>query len=339
MTADAWVFALLDGMCPLHLVLGPDGRILHAGPTVGRLFAGRSVEGKDLLEVMDVTRPHGITRARDLFAHSGRRLRLALRGGPQTELTGAAHRVGHGDTLVVVLSFGIGLVDAVRAHALTAADFAITDPSIEMLYLVEAKSAAMDLSRRLNLRLEQARHSAEQRAMSDPLTGLANRSGLDAAMAGLIATDTGFALMHIDLDYFKAVNDTHGHAAGDAILLSVASAMKRETRREDVVARIGGDEFVILLVGLRDRPALDRIATRLIASIEHPVPFGGAHCKVSCSIGTVLSDDYARPNQDRMLADADIALYAAKSAGRATHRFHLGQSGAGETGQIGFDHG
>lgn len=337
MTGDAFLFPLLDGMCPLHLVLGPDGRIVHAGPTLAKLFPGRAIEGEDFLHVMEVMRPHGINQPPDLLVHSARRLRLALRHGPRTELTGAVHPVGEGGALVVVLSFGIGLVDAVRAHGLTAVDFAVTDPSIEMLYLVEAKSAAMDLSRRLNLRLEQARHSAEQRAMSDPLTGLANRSGLDAAMAGLIATDTGFAMMHVDLDFFKAVNDTHGHAAGDAILMSVAAAMKGETRREDIVARIGGDEFVILLVGLRDRPALDRIATRLIAAIEQPVPFGGASCQVSCSIGTVLSHDYARPDQERMLADADIALYSAKSAGRATHRFHLDQACAVQTGQIVFN--
>lgn len=333
------LFPLLDRLCPLHFVLGADGRILHAGPTFVRLQGGVDVVGSDLFDVMHLSRPQGIGCARDLLGKTARRLRFVLRVEPYTELTGALHPVGSDGAAVVALSFGIGLVEAVRAHGLTAADFAITDPSIEMLYLVEAKSAAMDLSRRLNLRLEQARRAAEERALSDPLTGLANRGGFEAALAGLIATDAGFALMHIDLDHFKAVNDTCGHAAGDAVLLNVASAMRGETRRSDVVARVGGDEFVILLDGLLDRQALDAIARRLISAIEKPVVFEGAELRVSCSIGTVLSDDYVRPEPERMLADADQALYAAKSAGRATHKFHCETFLDSETGQSRADQG
>ena len=333
------LFPLLDRLCPLHFVLGVDGRILHAGPTLKRVLGRGVLEGCNLFDVMDVTRPQGIQQAGDLAGHAGRKLRFVIRTDARTELTGAVHSLGPDGPAIVDLSFGIGLVEAVRAHGLTAADFAATDPSIEMLYLVEAKSAAMDLSRRLNLRLEQARRKAEERALSDPLTGLANRGGFEAALAALIATDAGFALMHIDLDHFKAVNDTHGHAAGDAVLLSVAAAMRAETRRSDVVARVGGDEFVILLDGLLDRAALEGIGRRLIAAIEKPVPFGEARLCVSCSIGTVLSDDYIRPEPERMLADADCALYAAKSAGRATHRFHRDALGTGETGQAVADRG
>lgn len=339
MIEEAALFFLLDRLSPLHLVLATDGRIVHAGPTLARLLGKQIIEGCDLLDLFEVTRPQGIAQSLDLLDHSGRRLRFVVRQEPKTELTGALHQLAEGRCAVVALSFGIGLVEAVRAHGLTAADFATTDPSIEMLYLVEAKSAAMDLSRRLNLRLEQARRAAEERALSDPLTGLANRSGLEAALAGLIATDTGFALMHIDLDHFKAVNDTHGHAAGDAILLSVADAMRSETRRADVIARVGGDEFVILLEGLLEHDALDSVATRLIRAIEKPVRFGDADCRVSCSIGTVISDDYVRPDPERMMSDADLALYAAKSAGRAAHRFHKSGHRPERTGQSHVDHG
>jgi len=140
-------------------------------------------------------------------------------------------------------------------------------------------------------------------------------------LARLIEAGREFALMHIDLDFFKAVNDTLGHAAGDHVLQNVARIMVEETRSDDTVARVGGDEFVILFDGLTDRETLVQVAERIIQKLEVPMPFGAHMCHVSASCGTVLSMSYDAPDAVQMLADADLALYASKHAGRAQHSF------------------
>jgi diguanylate cyclase (GGDEF)-like protein len=128
-----------------------------------------------------------------------------------------------------------------------------------------------------------------------------------------------FALMQLDLDYFKTVNDTLGHGAGDAVLCEVASILVRETRDLDVVARVGGDEFVILFEGQTDTEELGRIALRLIECLEKPIIYESHECRISGSIGIVLSIDYEDIDPAAMMADVDRALYKSKRKGRAQH--------------------
>ncbi|WP_316247437.1 GGDEF domain-containing protein [Roseobacter fucihabitans] len=216
------------------------------------------------------------------------------------------------------------MIDAVQYYRLSAADFAPTDLTIEMLYLVEAKSLAMDASRQLNHRLQGARDAAEKQALTDTLTGLKNRRAMDQVVSELIENRESFALMHVDLDFFKAVNDTMGHAAGDHVLQVVASIMLNETRKRDCVARIGGDEFVIVLRDLKNPNTIDQIAMRIINKLSEPILYAGELCNVSASAGTALSSLYDFPDADQMLGDADAALYESKRQGRARHTFHSG---------------
>ena len=214
------------------------------------------------------------------------------------------------------LSFGIDLISAVRDLALTDADFAATDLAMELLYLAEANAAVTRELRGLNLRLEGARMAAEEEAMTDPLTGLRNRRAADLVLERMCAARAGFGLLHMDLDYFKAVNDTLGHAAGDFVLATVGRILREQVRTEDCAARIGGDEFVVIIAGRSDPKTLQSIADRIIARVSQPMEFEGRTARVSASIGIVRSTDFAAPDAMQLLAAADRALYAAKHAGR-----------------------
>jgi diguanylate cyclase (GGDEF)-like protein len=310
---------VLDVLCPMHLLLGPTGEVLHAGPTLARLRPQTPLCGASVLDLFEVTRPRQIAAWDDLRMLQGKIVHLAFRDHPTTAFKGCLAATGQG--MVLNLSFGISIMDALRDYALTAADFAATDMTVELLYLFEAKSAAMEESRKLNQRLRGAMVAAEAQALTDTLTGLANRRALDHLLERLCHGREPFAVMHLDLDHFKAVNDTLGHAAGDHVLRHVAIILTEETRSGDTVARIGGDEFVLVFPKLRDRALLEAIAQRIIMRLGQPIPYCDALCRISGSIGTVLSDNYDRLDPGHMMADADVALYRSKHAGRGRHEF------------------
>lgn len=312
---------VLDVLCPMHLLLDAKGRINHVGPTTQKLRPDVALEGMQFLDAVSVMRPRGITTLDQLREASHLKLHLEMAGVPPARLKGVFVPIG-GGAAIVNMSFGISILDGVRDYALTNADFAATDLAIEMLYLVEAKSAAMESSRQLNLRLQGAKVAAEEQAYTDTLTGLKNRRALDQVLEHMLAASAAFAVMHIDLDYFKAVNDTLGHAAGDYVLKVVSKAMIEETRVSDIVARVGGDEFTVILPEVRDIDVLERIGRRIISRIEVPIPFNDQMCEISASIGTVWIQTSNSATRETVLEDADIALYASKNKGRAQQTFY-----------------
>lgn len=312
---------VLDVMCPMHVMLNATGHIAHAGPTAAKLWPEGGATGARFLEVFEVLRPRGLTDMAGLLEASGEKLHLRKRSEPRTMMKGILVPMAAIDGAVINLSFGISIMNGVRDYALTASDFAATELTIEMLYLIEAKSAAMEASRKLNLRLQGAMIAAEEQAFTDTLTGLKNRRAVDHILPRLIERGRVFSLMQIDLDFFKAVNDTHGHAAGDEVLQHVARALIEETREQDCVARIGGDEFVLIFEGLTRPDRLADIATRLTALIEQPVPYKDAVCQISCSIGIALAHEVRPLTPETILSAADQALYVSKNSGRAQHRF------------------
>ncbi|MEM1236828.1 MAG: GGDEF domain-containing protein [Pseudomonadota bacterium] len=306
----------LDVLCPMHVEVSGTGRVTHAGPTLEKLVEGDLV-GQRFLEVFELVRPKAVATIEDIRARPGMPLHMRLRDSHRTPVKCVA--VPHGDGALINIAFGISIVDAVGDYSLTGRDFAPTDPTIEMLYLVEAKSAAMDESRDLNARLQGAKIAAEEQAFTDTLTGLKNRRAMDHIMGRYIALGERFACMHLDLDYFKSINDTLGHAAGDQVLQVVARILVDETRAQDTVARVGGDEFVLLIHEMEDPAKLEKIAMRIISRLEEPIPWNGQTCRISGSAGTTRSSQYEKPTIEDMLHHADVALYASKRNGRAQH--------------------
>lgn len=324
---------VLDTLCPMHVLLDSTGHIRHAGPAVRKLWPDGQTEGRRFMDLVELRRPRAAAgNMASLLALAGQRLHFALRAPPRTELKGVLAPLPDARGAVLNLSFGISIIDAVHDFALTSADFAATDLTVEMLYLVEAKSAAMEELRRLNLRLNGARREAEEQAFTDKLTGLKNRRALEALLRRVTETGQDFALAHLDLDHFKAANDTFGHAAGDLVLQTVAKRLEASTRERDTAIRLGGDEFMLVLPDQAGPESIADLADRLIRAIERPVPFGDRAVRVSASIGASLSTAYETTDTARMMRDADTALYAAKAAGRGVFRLYtpdLGSMGAG----------
>ncbi|MAM62831.1 diguanylate cyclase [Maritimibacter sp. UBA3975] len=322
----------LDTLMPLHLVLDTEGHITHVGPTMAKVLAGRATVGERMLDIFELRRPREAEIYDLLRQGATGKVLLRLNDPFQTQFIGSAVSLPGRDGVLVNLSFGISIFDAVRNYHLAGSDFAPTDLTLELLYVAEANAAAMADSRALNERLHGAKERAESDALTDALTGLHNRRALDQRLHRLIERDLPFSLAHLDLDFFKHVNDTHGHAAGDEVLRAVARVLVEETREEDAVARVGGDEFVLLFVGLVDQERISSIAARIIRRLETPVMFKGEACRVSASIGLVRSTQYERPEANQLLSDADTALYASKTAGRARFTIFNPQIGVMEFG-------
>jgi diguanylate cyclase (GGDEF)-like protein/PAS domain S-box-containing protein len=166
-----------------------------------------------------------------------------------------------------------------------------------------------------------AQERLQHLAHTDSLTGLANRFTLHGALRAAIAQHRLVALLALDLDHFKLVNDTLGHAAGDKLLQTVAARLLACRRRTDLVARLGGDEFAVLVLEDGDGDVdVDALSQRLIDVLEEPVELGGRALRASASIGVARMTAGPRAEHasaDDLLVHADIALYAAKKAGRA----------------------
>jgi diguanylate cyclase (GGDEF)-like protein/PAS domain S-box-containing protein len=160
--------------------------------------------------------------------------------------------------------------------------------------------------------------------LHDGLTGLANRAllldRLEIALAGLRRnSDAHFAVLFLDLDHFKRVNDAYGHDVGDRLLVGLAARLRNFVRPGDTVARLGGDEFAVLLGNVGDVAAAVHVAERLIETLANPFHVDTSRIQVTGSVGIALSrTGYRRPED--LLRDADIAMYRAKSMGRATCR-------------------
>jgi len=183
-----------------------------------------------------------------------------------------------------------------------------------------------------------ARERIASLAYSDPLTGLANRTSLmpalDQAVARARRRGSKIAVIFLDLDGFKQINDAHGHDAGDALLIELAGRLRDNLRASDMVARLGGDEFVVVLDEIPDAQPAERVAKKLLAETLRPYALPGAHATVTASLGISMFPDDA-VDAVALVKHADSAMYAAKQAGKNCCRFYSSGPAANDPDEAG----
>ena len=182
------------------------------------------------------------------------------------------------------------------------------------------RGSARDVTTEYERKLEDSRL-----AEYDSLTGLANRHRMNRKLDGLLAAfktaRRSCAVMMLDLDRFKAVNDTMGHPAGDALLKQVAQRLTSIVGKRGEIGRLGGDEFQIILPDMDDRGALGELAAKIVQLVSQPYPIDGKQALIGTSVGAAIAP-FDGDTRDELIRNSDLALYAAKNGGRGQYRFY-----------------
>jgi diguanylate cyclase (GGDEF)-like protein len=181
--------------------------------------------------------------------------------------------------------------------------------------------------RRASSQLQRSQDQAQYLAFHDTLTGLPNRAlfedRLKRALVSVKRDKDRIALLYLDLDRFKHVNDTFGHPAGDELVRQTAMRLAQAVREVDTVARLGGDEFAVILVGIKDVRTAEDVSGQLLEELSRPFQLADDQVFVGASIGIAISPDFGA-DPDDLLRKADIALYEAKRGGRGRHQVFAG---------------
>ena len=283
--SEALVAALIQNASDIITVLGPDGAIRYQSPSVERVL-GHPLATLDQAFVSKLVHPDDrsalITALRD------------LRSRPAGSIVTVKCRIRH--------------ADGAWRHLEIVGNNLLNDPNVEGLVLT-----ARDVTERQALE-DQLRHQA----FHDSLTGLANRAlfanRVEHALIRSARRGAPLAVLYLDLDDFKTINDTIGHADGDDLLVTVADRLRASLRMGDTAARLGGDEFAVLLDELTDDTEALVVAERILAALQPPFVLQGREVTTGASIGIAISD--LGGSADDLLRNADVAMYMAKSQGK-----------------------
>ncbi len=296
--SEARFRSLVQNSGDVICIIDEGSRALYASPAVADVFglSAEEVRGEELLELVHP----------DETADVGEAL-SGLVGSPRGTSAKLEFRVRHRS-------------GAFKDLEVTATNL-LDDPNVSGIVLNGRDISQRKLAERDNEALqEQLAHQA----FHDPLTGLANRAllkeRLQHALARVARSREPLAVMFIDLDEFKAVNDSMGHDAGDEVLKAVADRLRGSLRPADTIARLGGDEFAILLEGMLNASEAPRVAERVIRTFGTPFELDGHPVSIGASIGLALKD--GKEDTDELLGNADVAMYAAKARGRGCYEVY-----------------
>jgi diguanylate cyclase (GGDEF)-like protein len=235
----------------------------------------------------------------------------------QAVTLGGSHLITTCATIAALFLF-VGLGSRIVPAALGGAQLPESAGSLKVAFLLNIAIILFGWRRAKDLRqaldaYEDSERTAQRNANTDPTTGLANRRELMRSLSEALAAQSPGVLLLLDLDHFKRVNDLHGHLAGDQLLRHVADAMANATPNASCCARMGGDEFALVLDGA-NAAAGEEVARAVLARVATPVFVGGAQIQISASVGLSLIG--RSQTEEDLLRQSDVALYAAKDAGR-----------------------
>ena len=324
------------------------------GSTIDRVLATVMLVGFGYA-LVELLRPHGDLRRVEWVVFAA--IVVALAGGLAVKLFAVDDRAVHleawrdyapwaplvyfwayfafGRRLGLRLSIGFYAVSVVILGAHVVGDDAVAWRSLAQFYVASWVYVpglhALSWSLERHARALALAETAADRAFADPLTGLPNRARfmdrLERSVALAERTGAGFAVLFVDIDDFKAVNDAYGHLAGDALLRALAARMSGAVRRSDTVARLSGDEFTVLTGEPVDAEGVRALADKLVAACAAPVEVDERMVRVSASVGVALFPDHGA-DADAMLRAADAAMYLAKWGGKG--RVQVGPSNKGD---------
>ena len=233
------------------------------------------------------------------------------------------------DVISVVITGNADRESAIGALRRGAYDYLTKPVNLEELF--QALGRSFDLVRlvidnkRMIRELEAAKDQAEKLALNDSLTGLANRysfqTQLDLAINHAKRLGKLAAVLIIDLDGFKLVNDTHGHVIGDELLKGIARRLKETVRSTDTVARLGGDEFAVILANIDKAESASRPAELILRNLKQPIDIGGLALEVGACVGISMSP-LDGEDHGELIRRADVALYAAKALGPGSLQYY-----------------
>ncbi len=320
---------------PFAFVVDPSRRIIAAGELLRRICP--EVDAQPLLDACFSATNDDLTRDfAQLAADSGQLLILnRKRAGVVPPLRGQWMAISDSSLMFIgwpwVTTFG-----QLGEMGIKLSEIPPNNPLAERLMLLQTNRSAMDDAHELAQALRQRRKELEEvnkelahRAFHDALTGLPNRlmlrDRLSQAIARAERNGTVLAVLFIDLDRFKAINDTLGHRIGDAVLNSVAARIAGPLRKSDTVAREGGDEFLVLLEEVGSAQNAARVAAKLLHSLDQPHDIEGRSLHCSGSIGVAMYPDDGK-NADELIMHADAAMFDSKGGGRNQVHFFSEES-------------
>jgi len=319
---------LLDAAFPFHIVLDRNLSIIQAGTSIQRLHQDVMV-GSSLAALFDVATPkisgsfhEFVCRPKSLFL-----LRSLTK--PGLVLRGQVLHDSEADCLIFVGSPWLTQTSAFASLGLTLIDFAASDAVVDYVLLLQNQSSSLTQAEELAEQLHQTAQQLKHQAFHDTLTGLPNRAMLlDHLQRGLepvAGRPRHVAVLMLDLDGFKAVNDSYGHSAGDAVLGIIASRLRTVSSEDDMVARFGGDEFAFVLEprGLQtdvDAATALEVANRVLTVLAEPIQLPSCPAitvPLSASIG--IAHAHGTESAEDILRNADLAMYSAKANGKSRY--------------------
>jgi diguanylate cyclase (GGDEF)-like protein/PAS domain S-box-containing protein len=294
--SEAYFRTLVQDTSDAILIIGDDGKVRYATPSATSIFGDIKVEGVHLWDLVKDSERDDVTRA-------------------LTRMREYAGRTSYSEDMRITRRDDLGVQVQVRCSDLR------DDSTVGGLVLT-----LRDVTEQRQLE-EELKH----RAFHDALTGLPNRLLFqDRAAGGLARTQRGgttAGVLFVDLDDFKLVNDTMGHSVGDELLVAAGIRLGAVVRDSDTVARLGGDEFALLIENVADSAAVDAFAERIVQVFGAPFDLAGGSVVSTATVGVATTEDSS--DVDELLRHADLALYAAKAAGKRQWRRYLPVLSAG----------